>query len=710
MHTTALAALLSLSITQLPAHKANGDTLYATDVNAIIDAISSLQATVSSLASSVASLLGATTTTTTTLALTAGSTSSLYGDSLTFTATVTSSTLPTGTVRFMDASTQASSCSLNNGSCSWTTTTLAVGAHSLTAQYLGDGSHSASTSGIVTQAVASSATALDHFVITDLVLAANATQTFQVTWYPPLTTDKSLNWRVCSDAPASYSSTTGHGWTCTAGGSGYGTINASTGAYTAPATVGSYGVVACQGAIGGSTSNCDYGYATVGGTSGGAIAISPSSASVGLGVYRALTVAGGTPPYRWKTNRCGWVSSVGNGSGGAPSVAGFNAPELPTSCTVTVTDSTSPTPLTGTATMTVVGTPTGTIRYVSHSGNDSTGDGSAGSPWATIGKARTTVSAGTTVYIRGTANADTEQNCTANTGACWMETDNTTTGGVGVTSPLHWMRNEGHAGTYGNPITFRGYPGETVIIQVPAGNGRLVTMEPIPTYANCSYLAFENLIFDGRGSASCAIRADPATGDNDAPSTMCRDIRVTNSKIRHGYNTGGATIYGMGWTFDTVEVYENGNASGGSGDHDHGYYFNGTQNTVYYGRVHHNIQGIQVWNSGAGATTVGNSIFQGVEIDHNGVNTFLSSNNVRLGSLGDLGLYYAVGSGAVLDRINVHDNTHYGISIGADWSSSPASTGVSLTNSWIWGNGTNAVYLGSGSSYATNTGNVNTAP
>ena len=38
--------------------------------------------------------------------------------------------------------------------------------------------------------------------------------------------------------------------------------------------------------------------------------------------------------------------------------------------------------------------------YVSTSGNDSTGDGSIGSPYATVSKAITSASAGDTIYVK----------------------------------------------------------------------------------------------------------------------------------------------------------------------------------------------------------------------------------------------------------------------------------------------------------------------
>ena len=73
---------------------------------------------------------------------------SLYGQSLTFTATVTpnSSGTPTGTVTFDDGSVPIGSGTLVNGSASFTTSALGAGTHSISAVYSGDLTFSSSAS------------------------------------------------------------------------------------------------------------------------------------------------------------------------------------------------------------------------------------------------------------------------------------------------------------------------------------------------------------------------------------------------------------------------------------------------------------------------------------------------------------------------------------------------------------------------------------
>jgi sugar lactone lactonase YvrE len=86
------------------------------------------------------------------------------GQPVTFTATVTYSVLPTGTVNFFDGTTLIGSASLGQGSggsatAMFATSALAVGSHSITAMYAGNGVAPASVSGPQTVLVAQASTA-----------------------------------------------------------------------------------------------------------------------------------------------------------------------------------------------------------------------------------------------------------------------------------------------------------------------------------------------------------------------------------------------------------------------------------------------------------------------------------------------------------------------------------------------------------------------
>jgi hypothetical protein len=82
---------------------------------------------------------------------------SVFGEEVTFTATVTpegvSSNTPTGTVVFDDGQTPFEILSLANGSASFNTGALSVGTHNITVSYGGDANFAASTSTILTQVV-----------------------------------------------------------------------------------------------------------------------------------------------------------------------------------------------------------------------------------------------------------------------------------------------------------------------------------------------------------------------------------------------------------------------------------------------------------------------------------------------------------------------------------------------------------------------------
>ncbi len=88
----------------------------------------------------------------TTTSIAASATTITSGGSVTFTATVSpvsGSIVPTGTVTFKDGTTTLGTGTLTSGKASYTTTTLSVGSHSVTASYGGDGSNLTSTSSAI---------------------------------------------------------------------------------------------------------------------------------------------------------------------------------------------------------------------------------------------------------------------------------------------------------------------------------------------------------------------------------------------------------------------------------------------------------------------------------------------------------------------------------------------------------------------------------
>ena len=91
----------------------------------------------------------------TTTVLSSSPNPSAYGQRVTFTATVTpTGPYPlTGTVKFWDGTTAIGTAGLHNGVAKLSKSTLAVGTHPITAQYLGDAVSDKSTSSVVNQGV-----------------------------------------------------------------------------------------------------------------------------------------------------------------------------------------------------------------------------------------------------------------------------------------------------------------------------------------------------------------------------------------------------------------------------------------------------------------------------------------------------------------------------------------------------------------------------
>jgi subtilase family serine protease len=123
---------------------------------------------VTGLGSPVANLLvpdlanyGASSPVATTTTLSSSTAPSVYGQSVTFTATVQASgtATPTGSVTFLDGSTVLGTVQLNGGSATFSTAALATGSHSLTASYGGSASaFQVSISNTLTRAVNPDAT------------------------------------------------------------------------------------------------------------------------------------------------------------------------------------------------------------------------------------------------------------------------------------------------------------------------------------------------------------------------------------------------------------------------------------------------------------------------------------------------------------------------------------------------------------------------
>jgi uncharacterized repeat protein (TIGR03803 family) len=123
-------------------------------ITAVYNGSASFAASTSTAVSQVVSKASTTTTVVSSL------TPSVFGESVTFTATVTPqySGTPAGTVTFKNGTVVLGSATLSAGVAKYTNTTLAVGTHSITAVYSGSSAFTTSTSPAISQVVSKAST------------------------------------------------------------------------------------------------------------------------------------------------------------------------------------------------------------------------------------------------------------------------------------------------------------------------------------------------------------------------------------------------------------------------------------------------------------------------------------------------------------------------------------------------------------------------
>ena len=117
-----------------------------------------------------------------TVALTGTTNLSFVSNPITFTATVSSSiSTPTGSVRFYDGTTQlGSSVTLSGGVATYTTSSLAVGLHSITAAYGGDSNFSTLTSSVVSETLQDFTLAVASGSSSSQTVSAGGTATYNL--------------------------------------------------------------------------------------------------------------------------------------------------------------------------------------------------------------------------------------------------------------------------------------------------------------------------------------------------------------------------------------------------------------------------------------------------------------------------------------------------------------------------------------------------
>jgi hypothetical protein len=139
----------------------------------------------------------------TTTALTASSTSAGSGIAITLTATVTETSgtaTPTGSVTFYDGTTSLGTGTLSSGVATYSTSSLAVGTHSITATYGGDAGNFSSTSAAVSVVVGTPAFSLS-LNQTSISIAGGDSGTTTITVTPAFGFASAITF-ACSGLPA----------------------------------------------------------------------------------------------------------------------------------------------------------------------------------------------------------------------------------------------------------------------------------------------------------------------------------------------------------------------------------------------------------------------------------------------------------------------------------------------------------------------------
>jgi N-acetylneuraminic acid mutarotase len=173
---TVASGSASLTLSSLAAGPHSITAVYSGDINDATSTSTALTQTVSKAAPSVT--------------LVSSANPSSYGESVTFTATLSPSSA-TGTVQFLDGSTALGTATITSGSASLAVSVPAVGTHSITAVYSGDANVAASTSATLVQTVGKAvssvtlissvnpSTAWQAVIFRALVSPASATGTVQ---------------------------------------------------------------------------------------------------------------------------------------------------------------------------------------------------------------------------------------------------------------------------------------------------------------------------------------------------------------------------------------------------------------------------------------------------------------------------------------------------------------------------------------------------
>lgn len=283
--------------------------------------------------------------------------------------------------------------------------------------------------------------------------------------------------------------------------------------------------------------------------------------------------------------------------------------------------------------------------YTATNGNDS-GSGAITSPYRTIVKCLSVMTAGDECIIRGGTYSE-------------------------VFSGVYGAPGTPIGNSFSNAITIKAYPGERVTWTYTGGDAIFgLATDSYPTHRSFYYI-LEDLVFDGAGRTQFVI------GGLNADYVRFKNVEVKNA-ISVGMLVGESNFS----EYLNVQSHDNGS---------HGIYIQGANNLVDGGSYHNNCKyGVHVYLSGGSA--VDRNVIRNTRIFQNGLTDGVGCGGVS-GGIG--GLILTSGTDNIAYNNLIYGNHGYGASI----SESGGSSSNKLYNNALYGN-TSAILVGSGASSA----------
>lgn len=314
------------------------------------------------------------------------------------------------------------------------------------------------------------------------------------------------------------------------------------------------------------------------------------------------------------------------------------------------------------------------VYYVATTGEDSN-SGTKISPFKTIKKGVTVLSAGDTLYVKSGTYKETI---------------------------VSWDTAVSHGTSWDNPITIAAFPGDTVTIEAPRGRAAVWIKDP-----TVKYLIIDGFIMDGKRGALHGVKLQGGQPTH---------IRVQNSEIK---NSVYSAVLASGckscnrsapldthYEFINLHVHHN-----GSSIKDHGFYIATGRNLIEHCHIHHNAaNGGKFFNAyrnpdNSPSTAARYNVIRYSTIHDNSQKPFYPDNpekiskargwilasgegneaygNVSYNQPYGLTIGYGAKNALMYNNI-VYNNTETGINVHGAWG---GSTGAKVFNNTVYNNG-----------------------